>query len=780
MATKQRVQVRDLADAPRLQATIQSGGNYNVAVQQAGDNKMLQLARSLEMVNPMLRNATSVVAMDNAQRRRDALTDLEREKELEELAKNKALSVDQRQVIEELKKSEKRRKGFRNTLLKRAINNDLLPSMEAEADNLLDVDKFKTQEEFKEAVNAFIDGKWEDFSAEVGNNVADTDAAKILWNHVVDPYRLKMDTSYDKKLDEAIAYGQEEEVGLQLDELLQVKVDVDGNIAPIDAIGLREIAENRETLMREQGIEKKERNSILIKSFTTQVDSLIVSGRLKAAQTMLNEMYQLKINGNPTFRSTEAKAVINRLVAKLSNAETDVSTVSQASLRRQFSGEWGTAFRGLRLGSKEIGGIINEDTMDTVERLFTRLNVPQERMEELKQAITESDTPAETFDRMLVGLAQEGGEEAMELYYGTSEGRQRAYEGIATRPILASTLALEKKQELEDEFRDYHNNVDDTATKEKWMSETGKNFKVWNSLTELDNELNKGGYVFKTDAYKGIKDSVKLEIEALSEVQKGQTLAGYYMPEQQAALKLLGERYIVDTTLYVERQVRDYAKSIANKYEGDDAVQQRDNDVKDFSNNLVAEETERFKRIRDSRGKELRVEGDEVDEDLLGEMREAESVRDKPGLSGLFTGDIVYPSLVAVDELRQPAAGDVEKDRKAMFEAGDSAHLGRSLWNYGFTNFDVEAAGMLEKAGLDADDVRLFGSSSELIEYVGNKDILGRWQEVIQKDMKRTPLTAEEEKIREEYIPYGIATLDDLDDFKSAQFNLITETNTPL
>ena len=586
-----------------------------------------------------------------------------------------------------------------------------------------------------------------------------------------------MDASYDEKLDEAIAYGQEEEVGLQLDELLQVKVDVDGNIAPIDAIGLREIAENRETLMREQGIEKKERNSILIKSFTTQVDSLIVNGRLKAAQTMLNEMYQLKINGNPTFRTPEAKAVINRLVAKLSHSQGDVSTVSQASLRRQFSGEWGTAFRGLRLGSKEIGGIISEDTMDTVERLFTRLNVPEERMEELKQAITESDTPAETFDRMLVGLAQEGGEEAMELYYGTSEGRQKAFEGIANRPILASTLSPEKKQELEDEFRDYHNNVDDTATKEKWMNETGKNFKVWNSLTELDNELNKGGYVFKTDAYKGIKDSVELEIEALSEVQKGQTLAGYYMPEQQAALKLLGERYIVDTTLYVERQVRDYAKSIANKYEGDDAVQQRDNDVKDFRNSLVAEETERFKRIRDSRGKDLRVEGDEVDATAFNAMREAESVRDKPGL---FTGDIVYPSLVAVDELRQPAAGDVEKDRKAMFEAGDSAHLGRSLWNYGFTNFDVEAAGMLEKAGLDADDVRLFGSASELIEYVGNKDILGRWQEVIQKDMKRTPLTAEEEKIREEYIPYGIATLDDLEDFKSAQFNLITETNTPL
>lgn len=69
MATKQRVQVRDLADAPRLQATIQSGGNYNVAVQQAGDNKMLQLARSLEKVNPILQNYAAIKKIEGDEQR---------------------------------------------------------------------------------------------------------------------------------------------------------------------------------------------------------------------------------------------------------------------------------------------------------------------------------------------------------------------------------------------------------------------------------------------------------------------------------------------------------------------------------------------------------------------------------------------------------------------------------------------------------------------------------------------------------------------------------------
>ena len=52
---KQRVQVQDLPDAPKLQATVQSGGQYNVAVQQAGRNKLMDLAESLTVFNKGLK-----------------------------------------------------------------------------------------------------------------------------------------------------------------------------------------------------------------------------------------------------------------------------------------------------------------------------------------------------------------------------------------------------------------------------------------------------------------------------------------------------------------------------------------------------------------------------------------------------------------------------------------------------------------------------------------------------------------------------------------------------
>jgi len=50
-----RVQVSDLAAAPKLQPTIRSGGQYTVAVQQAGRNKLLDLADALKQVNPILK-----------------------------------------------------------------------------------------------------------------------------------------------------------------------------------------------------------------------------------------------------------------------------------------------------------------------------------------------------------------------------------------------------------------------------------------------------------------------------------------------------------------------------------------------------------------------------------------------------------------------------------------------------------------------------------------------------------------------------------------------------
>jgi len=59
-----RVQVADLPDAPKLRPTIRSGGQYTVAVQQAGRNKLMDLADALSKVNPILKEYKGIADIE--------------------------------------------------------------------------------------------------------------------------------------------------------------------------------------------------------------------------------------------------------------------------------------------------------------------------------------------------------------------------------------------------------------------------------------------------------------------------------------------------------------------------------------------------------------------------------------------------------------------------------------------------------------------------------------------------------------------------------------------
>lgn len=766
-ANTKRVQVADLADAPKLQATIQSGGQYNVAVQRAGSNKMLDLADALSKVNPMLKDATSVMRM----RREDQTLEGEKQASL----------ISDAEIFNELKKTDPgtwrtaiRNKAFTNTLLKRAINNDLLPSMKAESDVLLDLDKHKNSESLLSGTDDFLKAKWEDFSAQVGNEAAKSEGARALWNAVTGPFKADMLAAYDKKKDDFIAGGQSDELGIELDELLKVKTGIDENgnkfVLPIDAMGLRDAAKNREKLMIEAGItDRQQRNEILLGEFVAQAERLIVNDRLDAAETMIDEMYDLKLNGKPIFRSGKAKPAINGLISTLTRAQNTAGETSSAELRRQFTGEWGAAFRGLRVGNKEIGGIVSEDTLETVERVFERLGVDENKWEDLKNQIVEADRPEEAFDSLLEGLAQDGGEQAMALYFGTNESRSRTFSLLQQRPVHASTYSREKKTELQEEFQTYHEEVNNTASVGDWMKDTGKNFTIWPKLNELDRNLNRGSYILKSDSYKLTGGHVKKEIKALTDAKTIQQSGAYLDPKKQALLELAGDRYSLDTEIYITGQLQEYAKDIADDFEGEDAIKQREKAIRIRRDELIEEEKQRFMRFRNSLSQEqLQAEGDALEEDDINKMKEAGSEIDG---SGTFVDDD-YESLVSADNNINPKSFQtVIDDRTKMQERGDKAQLARSLYNFGFTAFTKEAATMLAEADppLDADDVRLFGSEDEL------KLTLATWRETIEKDSVdvRGTLTDEDKEIQEEYLPYGIYSLEDLQRFEQSQMDLM-------
>ena len=768
-ANTKRVQVADLADAPKLQATIQSGGQYSVAVQRAGSNKMLDLADALSKINPTLREYTAVQGLQDQIGEKEAM-------QVADADIYKNLKDQDATFFEKIAGIDRRNRAFNNTLIKRAINNDLIPSMKAESDALLDLDKYKDDKSLLAATDEFMQKKWEDFSAQVGNEAATSEGARALWNAVTGPFKADMLAAYDKKKDDFIAAGQGDELGIELDELLKVKTGIDENgnkfVLPIDAMGLRDAAKNREKLMIEAGItDRQQRNEILLGEFVAQAERLIVNDRLDAAETMIDEMYDLKLNGKPIFRSGKAKPAINGLISTLTRAQNAASETSSAELRRQFTGEWGAAFRGLRVGNKEIGGIVSEDTLDTVERVFERLGVDENKWEDLKNQIVEADRPEEAFDSVLEGLAQEGGEQAMALYYGTNESRSRTFSLLQQRPIHASTYSPEKKTDLQEEFQTYHEEVDNTASVADWMKNTGKNFTTWPKLNELDRNLNRGSYILKSESYKLTGGHVKKEIKALTNADILQRSGVYLDPKKQLGLELAGDRYALDTEIYITGQLQEYAKDIADDFEGEDAIKQREKAIRVRRDELIEQEKQRFMRFRNSLSQEqLQAEGDALEEADITKMKEAGSEAD--GSQPFYMPDDDYESLVAADNNINPKSFQtVVDDRKTMQERGDRAQLARSLYNFGFTAFTKEAATMLAEADppLDADDVRLFGSEDEL------KLTLATWREVIEKDSAdvRGTLTDEDKEIQEEYLPYGIYSIEDLQRFEQSQMDLM-------
>jgi len=59
-----RVQVQGVGSAPKLQAVVNAGGQYRVQTQQAGRNKMMDLADALSQVNPILKDYSIASALD--------------------------------------------------------------------------------------------------------------------------------------------------------------------------------------------------------------------------------------------------------------------------------------------------------------------------------------------------------------------------------------------------------------------------------------------------------------------------------------------------------------------------------------------------------------------------------------------------------------------------------------------------------------------------------------------------------------------------------------------
>lgn len=752
-----RVQVRDLPSAPRLQATVQSGGDFGVAVQQAGSNKMLELADTLSSFNTALKEYGALGRVQG------------------QIGAEEALLVSDADVLEEIRKTEpdtflsiQRNKAYRNTLLKRAVNNNLLPAMQSSADELLDLEKYKSQGEFLEAVDGFMQGQWEAFSEEVGQDAANSDGGKVLWNAVTGPFKADMLKAYDKKMDDFVVNGQAEELGLELDMMTRRRIDPNtGQPIGLDTAGLQLTAQNREQLLKEAGVnDPKLRSKIIVNAYVRQVDALLANGRYADAERMLAAMNVIQVNNKPIFRTTDAKALMNPLNRSLASALRTSSTDTLARQGRRFSNRVVNAMSSLRTG------LVNNSTAKEMRDTYRALGAGEDEIQGLIENVKESETPLNVFFESLRVLANRDNisDEAYNLYYDNIGKINDGFEAAQISPLPPSALSPKERDQEVSEFRAWKQlpenigkDVNDFVNEDPTKQYRVKGFR---ELLEANTEETKGDYIVELDVYKTAKNALSNQLKMMTsevgEIDADDLPDGYDATFIESALPFINKRLI------------EKAKEVA-----DLPPDQREKALRDERTQAITDEKKRFEREAEAIMSAIATGRFDIDEDKAAEIRKkGEAVIDKPW----SFDDVEYGSLKILDLLPNatpnvPLRGvrgplikseDIEKDRVEMKKNGHVDAFRRSLYNFGYAEWTAQSADDLAKARMDADDVKLFRNQLEL------DTVLSEWARVSLKDEAREKLTPEEEKTRDLYQKFGIYNAESFAAFQKAQENLLS------
>jgi hypothetical protein len=762
----QRVQVQDLPDAPGLQPTVRSGGQYSVAVQQAGSNKMMDLAASLSKINPILENYAGIARVETA------------------IGQDEALKVADADVMDKIKGKgssggslsqalgiENRNRAFRNTLIKRAVNNDLLPAMKAESDALLDVEKYKDNASFLQAVDDFTKKKWEDFSGQIGEEAASSDGASVVWNSITGPFKADMLAQYDKKKEDFIEYAQEEETGLELDAFTQKQIDpATGQVIPFDPAGLGKIAQNRENLMKEAGItDKKKRNVILLNSYARQVDALIAKGRYSDAERMLAAMSVIQVNGKPVFRTPAAKTVTTPLISKLSTAMKTAGTTNDADARREktlkdkrFTNNAVDVIRNLRaVDTREEA---TENDIRDISAAFRRLGVPEDALNELvDQVFAGPSKPMTQFREVLRGVHTDYSDEVENRYVDTVDDIDEALARALSTPIRASALTPE---DIEDETKLLQDYLEKNPGKTWNDFARVSNYKLPDEMKTFGDNFVKGNYVFNMDEYEGIYRQLDGRIDAIAFDKELEE-------EYSAAVRGDAQAFTQSNIVFINKRVERKAKEVA-----DLPKEERDQAIRDEIESALDEEEARFQARVNARTSILRAELIATDSEGNTKFQRQTPSQikaiEKGGVAKrnyIFSNDkdFKYPSLIAADKSDNPSVPQsvVDADRDKMIEKNQTEQLKRSLYRFGYTRWTPKSVDLMEKTNLDADDVRLFKDDAEL------RDIAFGWDELMRKDERGETLTEEEKETRALFNKLGIYNEETLQIFYSAQTALI-------
>jgi hypothetical protein len=772
---KERVQVQGLGDvAPGIQPTIQRAGQYGIQVQKAGTNKLQQLAGALSQINPVLQQYGAL------------------QKQQEQIGAEQAALVEEQNVIAELQKlkdvdvdrfsplaTSNRDRARRDALLKRYINNTMLPNLKAKESDLLNPELYGDRTAFYQGVDETLTKEWGNLVSQVGEDIANSTAAKALWSYVTVPYKNELAVKHEEAVDNLIAGEKINELTVAFNDAFSGKViptgkDLDTLVTNFD----KDIAEDLPHYTKQQ------RSELLFEAVNQQARNLRARRRFTDAARLLDGVELVEVNGKPIFRSTAAFAKLNEIKKSINESLFATASQDTEKVDAEFKGAGRLSF--LTMSGKGSVEDLTAEDIDIIKSAF-RYIAPDPKTtpdSEFDRIINEEifGQPGANPSRALLfamnKLAQANPDDGLRMFQRTLPGiltTLKQTEGIL--PATARVDLPEVRDGLEAEYRTAfaaHDILEGPFTDADFLKDKPE-FKGYTGLKALSDEFNAGDAIRKYTSFTDLDNT--LENALIPAAESIET-------RDQKYKDLLGNTYLStykeQSGKIIRTKALQYARELsAEGVEGEEFK----NSIDTFINTEVQKDVDLFKELAQSQSERLgkrRVPSMMVFEAI--KKKELESYK---GV-GVFElekdiSKMEYPSLV----MEKEDMGQIYADQDKAFRVSDdptSRHknvLKGLLVNYGVPSYDKMYAKYLKKAGVDYRTVSVVANEMEL------DSVLRRWAPVIAKIhgelelIKKgapTDLNANEKDIWAEMRSFKVFDVAGLNDFRQSQENLLRET----
>ncbi len=748
---------------PGIQPTVGGLGQYSVGQRRAAAvavprSKALDLADTL---NAFMGAAKSYGGL---------------QKQQEQIGLEQAQLVEEQNITAELKKQKdvdgfsllattNRDRAYRDALLKRHINNTMLPSLKSKAADLVNAESYKTQADHGKAVDDMLSTEWETLVGQVGEGAANSTAGKALWSMITSPYKNELALKYEKARDEVILNNSTQELGLQLSVATKPIVDpASGRVIPLDTSNLQTIAENTEARLSEDlpQLSNTDRNKVLVSAYATEVDNLYAQQRYTDASRMLAVLKATKINGVPVFNTTQAKSVLNPIESKLNNKLLSLDEKRDTKVGKRFANRVVSVLGNIKNIEErdQLSDISAEEIKDSFVSLNPNLTAEQLDAE-VENLFDGTASPIQLFIQRLRELANESGDEGEYLYYENVDDIRDGYESALKFPFDPIPLTKENRDNIVLEYEQDNKKTGVDAT-EFLRDKYSNQVKMFPELKSKSEELTAGNYIKDQPVYKDIDSRLGSLLKVVDqsyeddgfELDYGNFLktAANKIQEQLGtkAKELSGPQYDETRNSTIQTFADELLQEEKLRYEGIVQAKSISLDIEPLSN----KEIERIEKIIPSKDQAKRGERGEMLYESLGENK-TRKARTRRGKITYTTGKI--------------DRGLINEDRKAMLKNRDTNDLKLSLYKHGFDGYVPESAKLLEEANMDFMDVKLFGDDQEF------RNLIVKWDPVLKKDLSNELLTPVEKEIRDEFQAFGVYDNATMFKFASSQETLLND-----